>query len=192
MPCGTLCKQCARPFTYGAFTRSGGPFQNLRLNLTHQTLRAAPLSLATTRGIVSFPQGTKMFQFPWFPRDALFYLRTRTWACPHVDFSIRTSPAQTAAHTYPGLFVVYHVLHRHLTPRHSPCALVASPNFRCGEVRSLALQLLSLYFSRYALVKELSGQLATPMQAVTVFPTGVLPRRSHPRTLLKYLAAFCY
>src|SRR5690606_36491094 len=27
------------------------------------------------------------------------------------------------AHNSPRLFAVYHVLHRHLTPRHSPCAL---------------------------------------------------------------------
>jgi hypothetical protein len=103
-----------------------------------------------------------MFQFAWFPRDALFYLRTRTWACPHVDFSIRTSPAQTAAHTYPELFVVYHVLLRHLTPRHSPCALVASPNFRCGEVRSLALQLLSLYFLAMHLLKSCRANVVHP------------------------------
>ena len=31
------------------------------------TVWANPLSLATTRGIVSFPPGTKMFQFPGFP-----------------------------------------------------------------------------------------------------------------------------
>ena len=52
---------------------------------------------------------------------------SRAWACPHAGFPIRISPAQTAAHTSPGLFVVYHVLHRHETPRHSPDALVASP-----------------------------------------------------------------
>ena len=28
---------------------------------------AAPLSLATTQGMISFPEGTKMFQFPSFP-----------------------------------------------------------------------------------------------------------------------------
>jgi hypothetical protein len=32
---------------------------------------AVPLSLATTQGIISFPQGTKMFQFPWFPPCSL-------------------------------------------------------------------------------------------------------------------------
>jgi hypothetical protein len=35
------------------------------------TVWANPLSLATTRGVISFPQGTKMFQFPWFPPSRL-------------------------------------------------------------------------------------------------------------------------
>ena len=71
MPCGTLCKQLASPFAYGAFTLFSGPFQNLRLKSTSQTLRAAPLSLATTRGMFSFPQATKMFQFACLPRSGL-------------------------------------------------------------------------------------------------------------------------
>ena len=32
---------------------------------------AAPLSLATTQGMISFPRGTKMFQFPQFPPPGL-------------------------------------------------------------------------------------------------------------------------
>ena len=35
------------------------------------TVWAAPRSLAATRGIVSFPRGTEMFQFPRFPRSGL-------------------------------------------------------------------------------------------------------------------------
>ena len=34
---------------------------------------AVPLSLATTRRILSFPVGTKMFQFPTFPRCAYVF-----------------------------------------------------------------------------------------------------------------------
>jgi hypothetical protein len=33
----------------------------------NRTVWAVPLSLATTRRIVSFPAGTEMFQFPAFP-----------------------------------------------------------------------------------------------------------------------------
>ena len=71
MPRGTRCKQSVWPVAYGAFTPCGGPFQNLRLNRADLILRAAPLSLATTRGMISVPQGTKMFQFPWFPSHGL-------------------------------------------------------------------------------------------------------------------------
>ena len=39
-------------------------------------------------------------------------------------FPIRTSPIVAAAHASSELFAVYHVLLRHLTPRHSPCALI--------------------------------------------------------------------
>jgi hypothetical protein len=80
-------------FVYGAITRSGRPSQAVRLSawcpslllpkqLDGPTTRyvqrrqacidavwAAPLSLATTSGIsdlISFPEGTEMFQFPSF------------------------------------------------------------------------------------------------------------------------------
>ena len=39
-------------------------------------------------------------------------------------FPIRTFPALAPAHGLPELFAVYHVLHRHLTPRHPPYALI--------------------------------------------------------------------
>jgi hypothetical protein len=42
-----------------------GPYNTVRAEA--RSVWAAPLSLATTQGIISFPQGTKMFQFPWFP-----------------------------------------------------------------------------------------------------------------------------
>jgi hypothetical protein len=42
---------------------------------------------------------------------------------PGPGFPIRTSPVGAPAHGSPGLFAVYHVLHRHLTPRHPPYAL---------------------------------------------------------------------
>ena len=36
---------------------------------------ATPLSLATTQGMVSFPEGTEMFQFPSFPPYRLWIQR---------------------------------------------------------------------------------------------------------------------
>ncbi len=86
------------PFAYGAFTLYGGPFQGpsaraelcnspgpprlappvsrnpgraiARGPLPSRPVWAPPRSLATTRGMVSFPRGTKMFQFPRFPLPA--------------------------------------------------------------------------------------------------------------------------
>ena len=69
-------------FAYRAFTVCGVTFQTLPLATLCATARsynpteagtsvvwALPRSLATTGGIISLfslPQGTKMFQFPWF------------------------------------------------------------------------------------------------------------------------------
>jgi hypothetical protein len=160
---GTPCKQPDVLFAYGAFTRSGGPFQNLQLSTPDQTLRAAPRSLATTSGIFSFPRGTKMFQFPQFPQSRLVYSPCCTWACPHVGFPIRTSPAHAAAHTSPELFAVYRVLRRHLTPQAftvRPCSFSATPaaetltfSSRCAPAQRLALLHFSI-FACYALGNE--------------------------------------
>ena len=53
---------------------------------------AVPLSLATTQGMISFPRGTKMFQFPRFPPSGLFCSASGTQAFPWVGFPIRVSP----------------------------------------------------------------------------------------------------
>ena len=44
---------------------------------------------------------------------------------PLVGFPIRRSPANTVAHTSPELIAVYHVLLRHMMPRHPPYALTS-------------------------------------------------------------------
>ena len=68
-------------FAYGAVTLYGLTFQKIWLpdrfvTLIKQALQphkhiavvwAFPISLATTLGIISFPEGTKMFQFSSFP-----------------------------------------------------------------------------------------------------------------------------
>jgi hypothetical protein len=83
---------------------------------------ASSLSLATTREIISFPEGTEMFQFPSFPPPAYLFNWRRRGASP-AGFPIRISSDIALAHSSPRLFAVYHVLHRHLSPRHPPCAL---------------------------------------------------------------------
>ena len=66
------------PHVYGTLTLCGGSSQTLRLRLfaliqvlqprdIATTVWAVPLSLATTRGILSFPRANEMFQFARFP-----------------------------------------------------------------------------------------------------------------------------
>ena len=84
---------------------------------------ALPRSLATTRGIVSFPLGTKMFQFPRFPSPTLCVQvgmpLDRSGRFPYSDIL-----GSTPVHGFPRLIAVSHVLHRRLAPRHPPCALI--------------------------------------------------------------------
>ena len=83
---------------------------------------AAPLSLATTQGILSFPAGTKMFQFPACPQHRLCVQRAVTGLLP-AGFPHSETLGSALAHSSPRLFAVYHVLLRPLTPRHPPNAL---------------------------------------------------------------------
>ncbi len=83
---------------------------------------ADPRSLATTCGMISFPAGTEMFQFPAFPSVHYGFMHGYArFTC--VGFPIRPSPDIASAHDSPRLIAVYHGLLRHLTPRHPPYAL---------------------------------------------------------------------
>ncbi len=138
LACPVVLRTAARwpgPFAYGTGTLYGRLFNTVGLVPRHLTaapttpaLRlvwAVPRSLATTSGMLSVPLGTEMFQFPRFPSRAL-WVRARIWAvacAPLRGFPIRTSPDIAPAHGSPGLFAVFHVLLRRLTPRHPPYAL---------------------------------------------------------------------
>ena len=65
-----------------------------------------------------------MFQFRAFPSYDYFIHRTILEYCssvlPHSDIS-----GSTLICSSPKLFAAYHVLHRLLMPRHSPCALIS-------------------------------------------------------------------
>ena len=96
--CTQVPPTCHSDFVYGAITRSGWPSQAIRLSpwspslplpgqldgpttryvqrrqACIRTVWASPRSLATTSGIsdlISFPKGTKMFQFPSFATPSL-------------------------------------------------------------------------------------------------------------------------
>ena len=113
------------PLSRAGFTpphnRSRYPASTTREGFSMDTVWTFPLSLATTRGI-SFPRGTKMFQFPRCPSAG--YGFTRGWrgiaraGLPHSEI-----PGSTPACGFPGLFAARCVLRRHLVPRHPPCAL---------------------------------------------------------------------
>ena len=55
---------------------------------------ALPFSLATTKGMISFPPATEMFQFAGLPPPGLFDSTRGDWALPQPGFPIRTSPDQ--------------------------------------------------------------------------------------------------
>ena len=125
-------------FVYRAITCSGRPFQwrstssglgNCHLMGRTTPMRrnasvwAAPRSLATTRGILSFRRGTEMFQFPRCPRSGLCVhpavTRVGLAGLPHSDIQ-----GSSRAGRSPWRFAANRVLLRRLAPRHPPCALL--------------------------------------------------------------------
>ena len=75
------------------------------------------------RCLLSFPRGTKMFQFPRLPLSNPIYSGRRHMTLLIWGFPIRTSPDQSLVSSSPELFAAPHVLHRYLMSRHSLCAL---------------------------------------------------------------------
>ena len=65
--CPALLKDMTSGFPYGAVTRSGPPFQTLRVPKDHATglVRVRSPLLAESR-LMSFPPATEMFQFTGF------------------------------------------------------------------------------------------------------------------------------
>ena len=75
--------------------------------------------------LISFPEGTEMFQFPSFATPGLCIQPGATWILIHVGFPIRRS-TDRRLHTAPRGFSQFcHVLHRLLVPRHPPNALTS-------------------------------------------------------------------
>jgi hypothetical protein len=73
--------------------------------------------------LISFPEGTEMFQFPSFATSRLCIQRGATQTLLCVGFPIRRSAGQRLFTTYRSLSQFYHVLLRLLVPRHPPNAL---------------------------------------------------------------------
>ena len=86
-----------------------------------------PVSLATTKGMFSFPPATEMFQFAGFASWTYVFspgspLRE---GLPHSE-----TCGSTGARPSPQLFAACHVLHRLLAPRHPPDALLLRRSIR--------------------------------------------------------------
>jgi hypothetical protein len=69
--CPALLEDPAAPFVYGAVTRSGRPFQAVRLGIGWATgLLPVRSPLLGESPLMSSPPGTEMFQFPGFASRA--------------------------------------------------------------------------------------------------------------------------
>src|SRR5947209_325673 len=138
--CPALLEDIGPGFLYGAVTRSGPPFQTVRVPKTHATglVRVRSPLLAESR-LMSFPPATEMFQFAGFASrtygfSAGYRLRG---GLPHSEI-----PGSTIARISPGLFAACHVLHRLSVPRHPPDALTlrlsATPSGKKHAVQRIA------------------------------------------------------
>ena len=183
VPRATSCKLCCALPPTGLSPSLVGlskPFSSFAAS----DLAAPPRSLATTSGILSFPQATKMFQFAWFPCAGLCVHPATTGLAPS-----RVSPFGhlriiSVAHTSPELFAVYRVLPRHLTPLAfpiCPCSFSSTPS--CGvslprlTTRFPALVLLSLSLLAIPLVKI--PPLRTKRPNICRVATAYQPMSSH-------------
>jgi hypothetical protein len=142
------------PVAYGALTRSGRPFQQRSaarvgpsrgVNRPLQAFRSSPTtappvgllavmvwapprSLAATRGIFSFPQGTEMFQFPQCPPIMRSAPGQSPGGLPHSD-----SPGSPVASTSPGRFAAW--------PRPSSAVITKASTVRPSSQTSPAAHL---------------------------------------------------
>src|SRR5690349_24823933 len=75
--------------------------------------------------LISFPEGTEMFQFPSFATLRLCIQQRVTSTFLDVGFPIRRSTGRRLLTAHRRLSQFCHVLHRLLVPRHPPNALTS-------------------------------------------------------------------
>ena len=100
---------------------------------------APPLSLATTYGI-SFDFFSCRYldvSVPYVSPMYAMFSHTCTWAFTPGGFPHSDICGSLAICASPQLFAAYHVLHRLLVPRHSPCALISLTSIPLGISGSL-------------------------------------------------------
>ena len=130
---------CLQVFAYGAFTRCGRVFQLIRLTFRCRFVErsynpghavtwpvwAPARSLATTCaivGLLSFPPGNEMFQFPGFAHYLVVCRMLPCGGLPHSEIRASMSICLLAR-----LIAACHVLLRLREPRHPSCALFSFP-----------------------------------------------------------------
>jgi hypothetical protein len=126
--CPALLEDLSSGFPYGAVTRSGPPFQTLRVPQTEAVglVRVRSPLLAESR-LMSFPPATEMFQFAGFASPSYGFRRRYppgsplTGGLPHSE-----TPGSPIARISPGLFAACCVLRRLSVPRHPPDALLVA------------------------------------------------------------------
>lgn len=105
-------------YPYGAITLYGQIFQNILVIMQTDTgLIRVRSSLLTESRLISFPLGTKIFQFPRFA-SCFQDTEINPGEFPHSEIY-----GSKVVGTSPQLIAAYYVLHRLPSPRHPPNAL---------------------------------------------------------------------
>ncbi len=124
-------------FFYRTFTFFGSPSQTILLPLISRFRSPSPLlckqnkfrlflfrsPLLQESSFLSFPVGTKMFQFPTFPSYTLLYSCMDNLTFSQIEFPHSDIYGSRDICSFPQLFAAYHVLLRLLVPRYPPYAL---------------------------------------------------------------------
>ena len=96
LTCSTNDRLCNSAGTLqGSALSSYNPNSETAATYRAESVWAIPVSLATTKGIISFPPATEMFQFAGLPHPGLFGSAWSDWALPQPGFPIRTPPDQS-------------------------------------------------------------------------------------------------
>jgi hypothetical protein len=158
-------------FTYVAITLCGSTFQlsSINYNFSLCSVRnpkdkslvwALSFSLAATKKIdFSFSSSRYLdVSVPWVYLHIAMYSLYDTWGFP-CEFPHSEIFGSLAMCAYPKLIAAYHVLHRLLMPRHSPCALCSLTYLRLviSADYCVAFVLRVLTYLKYALCTSRSA-----------------------------------
>ena len=74
--------------------------------------------------LLSFPQGTEMFHFPWYSSSGAIEFIPGCHVSPHGGLPHSEIPGSKPVDGSPGLIAAFRVLHRLVMPRHPSCARI--------------------------------------------------------------------